>query len=128
MKTIADVQQIAAYAFISKLFEARQQAHVSHLKTTSFAAHKALDEFYSGILDLADDFVETFQGQYGLVERYAGLSVDPNADMIAYLDNLVKILRGLNEIIPAQDSHLLNIRDEILGLTYKTIYKLKFLK
>ena len=41
---------------VSLLFNARTNAHIAHLQTRSFAQHKALDEFYNGILDIADRF------------------------------------------------------------------------
>ena len=40
-------------------FHPQAQAHVFHLKTRSFAA---LEDFYKGIVDLADSYVETYQG------------------------------------------------------------------
>ena len=54
-------------SFVAKLFSARQQTYNMHLKTKSFAEHKALNDFYDEILDLADEFIETYQGQYGLL-------------------------------------------------------------
>ena len=33
------------------LFHARQQAHFWHLDTKSFAEHKALDDFYTGLFN-----------------------------------------------------------------------------
>ena len=53
--------------FIGRLFELRDAAHIEHLKTRSFAAHSALNGFYDEILDLADGFVESYQGKYGIV-------------------------------------------------------------
>ena len=44
--------------FISTLFASRTQAHVFHLQTPSFAAHKALNEFYDEIVDITDGIVE----------------------------------------------------------------------
>ena len=40
--------------FILLCFHARTNAHVLHLETRSYAAHKALNEFYDEIVDLAD--------------------------------------------------------------------------
>ena len=53
--------------FFSKLFESREMTHVYHLQITgegSYAGHKALDEYYNEVLDLIDDLIETYQGQY----------------------------------------------------------------
>lgn len=46
---------------IIKLFHARTTAHILHLKTRSHAQHKALNDFYDEIVDLADALAEAYQ-------------------------------------------------------------------
>ena len=46
--------------FISTLLAARQQAHIFHWQTSSYATHKALNEFYDEFLELIDSLVETY--------------------------------------------------------------------
>ena len=53
---------------IGILFLSRTMAHMSHLQTSSYAAHVALNEFYDGVLDLADDLAEASQGMYGKLD------------------------------------------------------------
>lgn len=53
-----------ASKFVGVLFVSRNVAHQMHLKTDSYAQHKALEEFYTQIIDLADTFAEQFQGKY----------------------------------------------------------------
>jgi hypothetical protein len=36
----------------------------------SYAGHMALNDYYEGVLDFIDTLIETYQGQYGLVEEY----------------------------------------------------------
>jgi len=55
--------------FVGMLFLARDVAHSAHLNTRSYAKHVALNEFYDGIIDLADKFAEAYQGKYGLIRR-----------------------------------------------------------
>ena len=114
--------------FASKLFEARQVAHQAHLQTRSYATHVALNEFYDGILGLADGFVETYQGEYGLITEYNVVipNIKPDA-IIAYLEEAVAVFKSAHSVIDPKDSHLHNIVDEIVELTYGTLYKLKFL-
>ena len=38
--------------FVSTLLASRTQAHIFHLQTPSFAAHKALNEYYENIVDI----------------------------------------------------------------------------
>ena len=43
--------------FISTLFSSREQAHIFHLQTSSYAMHAALNKYYDGIVDLIDKYV-----------------------------------------------------------------------
>ena len=108
-----------------KMFEARQVAHNCHLKTKSFAEHEALGGFYEGLLGLADDFVETYQGQYGLLGDVE-FKVEPVSDAAEYLEDCAKLFAVGRDSL--KDPHLQNIVDEVVALTYRTVYKLKFLK
>jgi hypothetical protein len=107
------------------MFEARQVAHNCHLKSKSFSEHKALNSFYDGLLDLVDEFVETYQGQYGLLGD-AEFEVGSVANAVEYLEDCAKLFAVGRDSL--KDSHLQNIMDEVIALTYRTVYKLKFLK
>jgi len=113
--------------YISLLFAARTQAHVFHLKTKSFAAHKALEDFYKGIVDLADSYVETYQGNtrklIGPIVSYK-ISNDPRR-ALGYFISLKKTIGSLK--LP-KTGPLKNIQDSIMELIDSTIYKLTFLK
>lgn len=113
-------------SFFSHLFIIRDQAHKLHLSTKSYAQHKALDGFYEGILDLIDELVETYQGQYDLVK----LDFSGNESV----DNPEKLVKDFSDFILksrklfSDETHLQNILDEMSALTYRTLYKLRFLK
>lgn len=104
-------------------------AHILHLSTRSYSQHKALEAFYTEIGDHVDDFVEAFQGKYGLLTKYpATADLFATQDPVAYLSYLsdeVATLRKANGF--PQDSELQNITDEIVQLIDSTLYKLKFL-
>lgn len=110
---------------VQKMFEARQVAHNLHLKTKSFAEHEALGSFYNGLLEKIDEFVETYQGQYGILKdcEFQVKSVD---ESIGYLEDCAKLFSVGRDSL--KDSHLKNLMDEVVALTYRTLYKLKFLK
>lgn len=119
--------------FVSKLFEARQMTHIFHLKATgdgAYAIHMALDAFYNGILELNDSLIEVYQGQYDIIENYEVINGEPSAqNPIEYLIQLAEFIKGTRQIaFLAEDTHLQNIIDEIVALTYRTLYKLKNLK
>lgn len=118
-------QSKSVKGLVQKMFEARQVTHNCHLKTKSFAEHEALGDFYERILVLADEFVESYQGQYGILDD-CEFKVESVSNPTQYLEDCAKLfVLGREEL---KDSHLQNIVDEIVSLTYRTVYKLKFLK
>jgi len=116
--------------FISTLFASRTQAHIFHLQTNSFAAHKALNEYYDGIIDLADGIAESVQGKYGIITGYSNVDLMEGNDC----DGIIKYFRALDVYVERarqtmpQDSYIQNQIDEVVALIASTIYKLKFLK
>ena len=119
--------------FVSKLFESRQMAHVFHLQASgdgAYAEHMALDLFYNGILTFIDLFVEVYSGQYEIIENYEIIEGKPSAEnSIQYFVELAQFIKDTRQIafLP-EDTHLQNIIDEMVSLTYKTLYKLRCLK
>ncbi len=61
--------------FVSTLMASRTQAHIFHLQTPSFAAHKALNEYYENIVDIIDGLVESYQGKYGIITGYVNVTI-----------------------------------------------------
>ena len=110
--------------FIGRLFELRDAAHVEHLKTKSFSAHSALNGFYDELLDLADGFVESYQGKHGIVN----IEIKPVSpdNFLTFLEEFAKYVENSREVF--KDEFLKNQVDEIASLAYSTIYKLTYLK
>jgi hypothetical protein len=112
--------------FVGQLFLARDVTHSVHLNTRSYAKHKALGGFYSRVIDLTDDLVETYQGRHGLIGPITLHSAEKSNNVVEFLeDSLKKIEKGREEF--GDDTAIQNIVDEIVGLYLKTLYKLKFL-
>lgn len=111
--------------FIGMLFGARNIAHAIHLKTTSFAEHKTLEEFYSGIIPLADDFAQQYMGRYNL-------RIDIPVVANKYKGSIADVLRAQMEwieanrsaIVPRTETALHNVIDEIVGLYQNILYQL----
>ena len=114
----------------SMFFHSRTQAHVFHLRvkgTGAFAAHKALQEYYEGIVDLIDGLVETYQGKYGIIEFKEVNNLDNDASMeniVKYFTNLCTFLDKERKDSKLQMSWLQNDIDTIVTLLYSTKYKL----
>lgn len=114
--------------FIGKLFLARDVAHSVHLNTRSFAKHSALNGFYDGIIDLADKFAEAYQGKYGLIGPISLMSAKKTNNIIEFLeDQADDLMKTRYDVVDKDCTPLQNIIDEILGLYYSTLYKLKYL-
>lgn len=114
--------------FIGMLFLARDVTHSAHLNTRSYAKHKALNEFYDEIVDFADKFAEAYQGKYGLIGPITLMSAKKTNNVVDFLEGQVEDLTEMRyKVVDKECTPLQNIIDEILGLYYSTLYKLKFL-
>lgn len=113
--------------FIGTLMQSRNQAHIYHLQTNSFAQHMALQGYYEGIIDLIDGLVESYQGRHGILRGYkmAG-TIKEDENPVTYFEGLAKFVEAIRTQIP-QDSYIQNQVDEVVDLVESTKYKLKFL-
>jgi len=114
--------------FISTLFSSRTQAHIFHLQVTgpgSFAAHKALNEYYDEIIGLADGIAESFQGRYSIITGYKGEGqwIEDISQLIKYFEALCMFVEK-NRVSLVQDSYIQNQIDEVVALIESTKYKL----
>ena len=113
---------------IMRCFHARTNAHVLHLKTRSYAAHKALNEFYDGIVDLTDSIAEGYIGEHGLIDNFPP-RYTPVDDPIKLISDLKEwIEQHRYEAVEAEDTYIQNVIDEVVMLCSSTIYKLRILK
>ena len=116
--------------FVSTLMASRTQAHIFHLQTPSYAAHKALNKYYNEIVDLIDGLVESYQGKYGIITGYGNIALQEYQSceaIIMFFETLCMYVEKSRGMV-AQDSYLQNQIDEIVALIKSTIYKLRFLK
>jgi hypothetical protein len=114
--------------FIGTLFLARDVAHSTHLNTRSFSKHSALNTFYDEVIELADKFAEAYQGKYGLIGPISLMSAKKTNNIVEFLEGQVDELDAMRyKVVDKDCTPLQNIIDEIFGLYYATLYKLKFL-
>lgn len=114
---------------VSGMLHSRTQIHIYHLQTKSFAVHKALNDYYDGVVDLFDGLVESYQGKHGIIEDYKCDGYDNYTSVnsaIEYLQKLDKTIEGSRKSI--KESFIQNQIDTVQELIYSTIYKLKFLE
>ena len=131
-------------------FQIQTTLKFSHWRTQKYSTHKALDKFLDKFLDKMDEFIEIWQGKYQRIDfknsnkKELTIYKIEDKDLTKYLDLLSQFLSNKKpknckdyKISPSQnfcsislmdhisnnDTDLLNIRDEILGL----INQLKYL-
>ena len=111
---------------VSEILTSRNQAHIFHLQTKSFAEHKALNDYYDEIVDLVDAYVEAYQGAYEQIKSFPSAFHQPK-DIVKYLQSLQKFVKEARNDLP-EDEQLCNLVDAIADLIDSTTYKLRFLK
>ena len=113
-----------ANRYVGALMNSREQAHIFHLTTNSFAQHKALQSYYEGIVPLLDAWAEAYMGKYGRLRRVSinrRFMKDP-AKARPYFKALLARIKAIK--LPKGDTYLKNIQDEILALIRQTMYML----
>lgn len=112
--------------FIGILMSSRNQAHVFHLTTTSFSAHKALQAYYEGIIPLVDTYAEVYMGK--TKKRIPGITTGINKKIITDArfaqKYFLKLAIALKSIKLPKDPYLDNIKQEIDALLRQTVYML----
>jgi hypothetical protein len=104
-----------------------------HWKTMKYAEHKATDDLYGDLNDKIDEFVEVLMGKDGQrINLYGKKSLklqdfDSSNAFKNYIEKAKKYLISMTNsknIGTSENSDLLNIRDEILGILNKFTYLL----
>lgn len=114
--------------FVGILFVGRTMAHILHLNTDSYSKHKALEEFYTEIVDLADSFAEQYQGKFDCILEIPILSAS-EVDPIKYIEDTRSYIEKHRYSVCSKDeTSLQNVIDEIEGLCNSTLFKLRRLK
>ena len=114
---------------VCNILHSRNQAHVFHLQTQSFAEHKALNDYYDGVVALFDGIVESYQGKYGIIKNFKTFKIEQYKNgkkTISYFERLLDIIEENRDSV--DDSYLQNQIDTVQELINSTIYKLRFLK
>lgn len=114
--------------FVKVMFNLQLINKLYHWNTTSFARHKATDQFADSIDPLLDRFVEVYSGRYNMKPYVTDISLNPKFITDDGIVDLLRAIKGyLEREVPkfANDSELLNIRDELLAEINKMNYLLR---
>lgn len=112
--------------FAATLLHSATNTHFFHWSTDSYSKHKALAKYYDEIVELTDDFVESYMGKYGKITQFPSTYHQPK-EPVSYLKSLQGFVAEARKDLP-QDSELQNIVDAIADLINSTVYKLVNLK
>lgn len=107
--------------FVAMLMNSRTQTHYFHLNTNSYAQHKALEKYYTGIVPLIDAYSETYTKKVKPVQMNKRFMKTPTKIATYFKD----ILRRIKVLKLPNDSHLKAIEDDIVALIHRTLYMLK---
>lgn len=113
---------------VCQMLHSQKQAHIFHIGTKSYAEHMALNGYYSGIDELVDGIIESYQGKYGLLKNYKSYknqSYKNKNQVLKYFTGLLNTIEEKRDC--CDDSYIQNQIDTVQELIYSTMYKLKFL-
>lgn len=110
---------------IARVFKTRNQAHLSHWKTKSYAEHQALGSFYDDVVNVLDKLVEAHQGAKGIIGHVDLSCRDESVDIIKALSEDANWAAKNRQKIASNVPAIENIVDELVGTYLTTIYKLK---
>ena len=118
---------------IVEMFHSSTKIHICHLSITgvgSYAAHKALDDYYNEIIDLGDSVAEQYQGEIQKILPYPSSVAIPDMKTAEQAINYLRSLKEkVNNLQPQiKFSEIVNQLDEVKSLISGTLYKLTFLK
>jgi hypothetical protein len=112
--------------FAATLLHSATNTHFFHWSTNSYSQHKALRQYYDGIVPLVDDYVEAYSGAYEQIKTFPSVYHQPK-DAVKYLQSLQSFVKDARQDLP-EDEQLCNLVDAIADLIDSTTYKLRFLK
>jgi len=112
---------------IARVFALRDYTHLKHWAERNGEAHRALAGFYDEILDMLDDYVEGYQGLFGLVGPVPVISIRSGATNDEIRQQREWIIANRDELSKG-DPDLLNQLDGMCKLYAHTLYMLDFLE
>lgn len=122
--------------YIGTLLFSVTNAHIFHLKTTSFAKHKALDDYYNEFPEVIDKLAEKIQSDE-IISGYQDYSsylyyIKPEQDFdlfdypLMYFKNLREFTCNGREVLfdSQNQTALWSLTDDVINAIDEVIYKL----
>jgi DNA-binding ferritin-like protein len=118
-----DMNHDAVKSLVSCLMGAIVSARIIHWNTKSYAEHKALGKFYSGLEEMTDSYVEAYMGVYGRMGSFDLVVEHEDTTGVELVNDVSDFIQSLRAELP-NDTQLQNLLDEIAALADKTAYLL----
>ena len=112
---------------IARVFYARNVAHFEHWRAEGvggYARHKALGEFYEGVIDAVDALVEAYQGAFELVGAIPAPKTKAE-DILMILIEDEQWIEKNHEKICKGNRAVANLIDGVTDVYLTTTYKLR---
>ncbi len=106
---------------VATLMNSRTQAHYFHLRSVTYAQHKAFQKYYEQVVPLLDAYAEAYPRKIRAIKINKRFLQDP-AKAPAYFKSL---LARMKKMKLSKEPHLKNIQDDIVTLIHKTLYLLR---
>lgn len=115
---------------VQRFLTVQIQVKTFHWQTYSYSRHKSTDKLFDNLLELVDQFVETYMGKMGKrldfqkSSRTIRLQNISEKKIVYILKQFAIFLTNLDNNQKDLTSDLLNIRDEMLSTVHQTLYLL----
>ena len=112
---------------VSPLLKITNQLRIFHWQSETYAEHKAYGKAYEDFSGLVDDFVEIYMGKNGKVKAKITYNIELDnygEHNLTYVNDFISYLTAIDKELTPQDTDLLNIRDEMLGILNRLKYLL----
>jgi hypothetical protein len=115
-------------ANIQFFFTLQTQLKLHHWQTRQFSTHKAIDDILKKLDGIIDEYVETYMGRYGraTITKATSMIVLKNLsekNVVKFVEGCFKYLEGeFIKGLKADDTALMNLRDELAGALQQLLY------
>lgn len=124
---MTSIRQSNLFKIVQTFLQFQTDIKIYHWQTYSYSRHKSSDKLFENLLELIDIFVETYMGQ---LDVHVKIPTNSQIVMKNISDKKAKqivksfqlFLTKMEKLIPNLTSDLLNIRDELLALTDRSLY------
>ena len=120
----------AVLKFVENSIFLESQAHHWHLQCGNYAKHMELNEFYEGLPEYVDSFIEgLMQTRGALVITGSSYVFQPLSSVIAVLEDYKRQCLAVHKILDSQEEYgSVNTLEDIISFVDSILYKLKVLK